>query len=62
MAVKYINIFHSKAFQNRYVYQNWDFCYSNKPSGNPVCAGEGRRSSLNLYIRMGPKDKAIRVG
>jgi hypothetical protein len=32
MAMKYTNIFHSKAFQNL---KNRDFWYANKPSGNP---------------------------
>jgi hypothetical protein len=36
MAIKYINIFHSKASK---IYPNWDFCNENIPSGNPVSEG-----------------------
>jgi hypothetical protein len=36
MAIKYINIFQSKALQN---FPKWDFWFENKPSGNP-----GRRA------------------
>jgi hypothetical protein len=32
MAIKEINIFQSKAFQNL---TKWDFWFKNKPSGNP---------------------------
>jgi hypothetical protein len=34
MAMKYINIFQSKALKN---YPNWDFWFESKPSGNPGC-------------------------
>jgi hypothetical protein len=33
MAIKYFNIFQSKASQN--FYPNWDFWFEKKPSGNP---------------------------
>jgi hypothetical protein len=35
VAIKYINIFQSKAQQN---YPNWDIWFENKPSGNPDLA------------------------
>jgi hypothetical protein len=33
MAIKYLNIFQTKAHQNN---PNWDFWFVNKPSGNPA--------------------------
>jgi hypothetical protein len=33
MAIKFNNIFHSKALQN--FYPSWYFWFENKPSGNP---------------------------
>jgi hypothetical protein len=40
MAIKYINIFQTKALQNL-IYPNWDFRFENKPSGNPGPARNG---------------------
>jgi hypothetical protein len=38
MAIKYINIFHTKALKN---YPNRDFWFENKPSGNPATEMSG---------------------
>jgi hypothetical protein len=35
MAIKYSNVFHSKALQNIKIHPNWDFWYEKFSSGNP---------------------------
>jgi hypothetical protein len=43
MGIEYTNIFKSNALKK---YQNWEFCFENKTSGNP--GRDSRQRSLSL--------------
>jgi hypothetical protein len=65
MAIKYINIFQSKALQ---ICPNWDFWYEKKPSGNPAIQwrnsklfGE-KRISRSSRISSFSLDRKLEIG